>query len=179
MLLNEFDILKDVSDKLEKLKLPFMLTGSLAMSHYTEPRMTRDLDIVIQIPSSAINSFCAEFNKDYYLTEEAISDAVKTMFIFNIIHLQSNVKVDFIVRKNSEFRLNEFERRIKISFGEFETWIVSKEDLIISKIEWIKMSDSDLQKRDVKNLLKSGYDADYLLYWLKRLDLLEVYEKLR
>lgn len=177
-MLNEFDILKDVSNKLEKLKLPFMLTGSLAMSHYTEPRMTRDLDIVIQIHEHAIKNFCDEFAKDYYLAKEAITDAVKTLFIFNIIHLQSNVKVDFIVRKNSEFRLTEFERRKKISFGDFETWVASKEDLIISKIELINISDSDLQKRDVNNLLKSGYDIDYLLYWLKKLNLLEIYEKL-
>ncbi len=178
MLLNEFDILKDVSSKLERLKLSFMLTGSLAMSHYTEPRMTRDLDIVVNISQGAIKNFCDEFAKDYYLAEEAVTDAVKTLFVFNIIHLQSNVKVDFIVRKNSEFRLTEFERRKKISFGNFESWIASKEDLIISKIEWINISDSDLQKRDVKNLLKSGYDTDYLLYWLKKLNLFEIYEKL-
>jgi hypothetical protein len=43
--LNELDVLKDVSIKLEKSGIDYMLSGSFAMSYYAEPRMTRDLDI--------------------------------------------------------------------------------------------------------------------------------------
>jgi len=48
---------------------------------------------------------------------------------------------------------------------------VSKEDLIISKLCWAKDSHSEFQLRDVKNLLKSGYDATYLQTWTEKLGL--------
>jgi hypothetical protein len=67
-----------------------------------------------------------------------------------------------IVRKASVFRLLEFERRQQITIEGFATWIASKEDLIIAKLDWAKDSHSELQLRDVRNLASTGYDADYL-----------------
>ena len=63
------------------------------------------------------------------------------------------------MRKSSEYRRLEFDRRQKIQILDFATWIVSKEDLIISKLFWAKDSHSELQLRDVKNLLATGFDA--------------------
>jgi hypothetical protein len=66
------------------------------------------------------------------------------------------IKVDFIVRKQDEYRRVEFERRQKVAILDFTTCIVSKEDLIISKLWWAKDSHSELQLGDVKNLLATG-----------------------
>ncbi len=81
----------------------------------------------------------------------------------------SVIKVDFIVRKNTEYRRLEFERRRPVTVDDIEIWIVSKEDLIISKLYWAKDSHSEFQLRDVKNLLKSGYDDMYLQTWTEKL----------
>ena len=54
--------------------------------------------------------------------------------IFNLLHQESVIKVDCIIRKKTEYRRVEFERREKISILDFTTFIVSKEDLIISKL---------------------------------------------
>jgi hypothetical protein len=64
--------------------------------------------------------------------------------------------VDFIIRKDQEYRLAEFKRRKKITIADFTTYIVSIEDLIISKLNWMRDSDSELQKNDVKSLLLSA-----------------------
>ena len=50
-------------------------------------------------------------------------------------------------------------------------WLVSKEDLIISKLFWARDSHSELQLRDVRNLLASGYDVEYLERWTRKLEL--------
>ena len=84
---------------------------------------------------------------------------------------QSVIKVDCIVRKASKYRRQEFARRQQIQVLDFTTWIVSKEDLIISKLEWAKDSYSEVQLRDVKNLLATGYDATYLERWTRELGL--------
>lgn len=91
--------------------------------------------------------------------------------MFNLIHDQSVTKVDFIIRKNSDYRKTEFRRRQKININDSTVYIVSKEDLIISKLFWLKDSGSEQQKNDIKNLIDSGYDYEYMEKWLDKLNL--------
>jgi len=131
-MLTELDILKDVTNKFDQLDIHYMLTGSLAMSYYSQPRMTRDIDLVVNIHPDKISQLEMLFIPDYYLSVDSIKDAVDNEFIFNLIHNESFIKVDCIVRKNQEYRIIEFERRKKIKLADFDIYIVSKEDLIIS-----------------------------------------------
>jgi hypothetical protein len=167
----ELDILKDVAGKLSSINVSYMLTGSLAMMYYAQPRMTRDIDIVIELNKFQIENFIRLFENEYYLAPEAIKDSVETFFIFNLIHRDSLVKIDFVIRKPEEYRLVEFNRREKIIFSGIDLYIVSKEDLILSKLNWAKESNSDLQIRDIKSLLNTGYDEVYLSGWAKKLNL--------
>lgn len=171
----EFDILNEVCQKLEILNIDYMLTGSLAMSHYSTPRMTRDIDIVLEINLSDTDKFISLFKDEYYLSEESITESIKHEFIFNIIHLASSIKIDFIIRKNEIYRKIEFNRRKKIQLSDFELYIVSKEDLIISKLIWFKDSESELQKRDISNLISTTYDKNYLYEWIDRLNLKDIF----
>jgi hypothetical protein len=56
----------------------------------------------------------------------------------------------------------EFARRQLVTLGDFETWIVSREDLILSKLHWARDSKSEMQLRDVKNLLTADCDTQYV-----------------
>jgi Nucleotidyl transferase AbiEii toxin, Type IV TA system len=167
----ELDILKDVVKKLDEVNIPYMLTGSLAMMHYAQPRMTRDIDLVIELNKAHVENFLHIFTNEYYVSREAVEDSIEHSYIFNLIHLESSIKVDFIVRKPEEYRIVEFGRREKIAFSNTEIVIVSKEDLILSKLIWAKESKSDLQLKDVKNLLGTGYNEKYLFEWSKKLEL--------
>jgi hypothetical protein len=143
----------------------------MAMNYYAQPRMTRDIDVVIAIRPEDVDRVAALFRPDYYLTEENVREALSNESIFNLIHQESVIKVDCIVRKGSEYRRLEFDRRQKISILDFTTFIVSKEDLIISKLFWAKDSHSELQLGDVKNLVATGYDSTYLEHWTRELGL--------
>ena len=46
---NELDIVRDVSVKLDSASIGYMLTGSMAMNYYAQPRMTRDIDVVVAL----------------------------------------------------------------------------------------------------------------------------------
>jgi hypothetical protein len=81
--LNELDILKDVSIKLEKVYIDFMLSGSLFMSYYAQPIMTRDLDIVIRLNKVSSETLYDLFCNDYYISKEAVVDAVRNESMFN------------------------------------------------------------------------------------------------
>jgi hypothetical protein len=84
-------------------------------------------------------------------------------------YLESIVKVDFIVRKSDAYRQAEFSRRVLLELPGFRLWVVSREDLILSKLVWAKDSGSELQLRDVKNLLAGDTDRTYLDEWAGRL----------
>ena len=169
--MNEIDIVRDISRRFEQAGIPYMLTGSMAMNYYAQPRMTRDIDVVIAIGPDEVDRVATLFRSDYYVSEENIRESVAHESIFNLIHQESVIKVDCIVRKSTEYRRTEFERRHMISIRDFTTFIVSKEDLIISKLFWAKDSHSEAQFGDVRNLLATGYDGTYLQRWTHGLGL--------
>ena len=169
--MNEIDIVRDISGRFAQAGIPYMLTGSMAMNYYAQPRMTRDIDVVIAIGPEDVNRIAVLFRPDYYVSEENIRESLADESIFNLIHQESVIKVDCIIRKKIEYRRVEFERRQMISILDFTTFIVSKEDLIISKLFWAKDSHSEIQLGDVRNLLATGYEAVYLGRWTRELGL--------
>jgi hypothetical protein len=168
---NEIDIVRDVSRKFEQSGIDYMLTGSMAMNYYAQPRMTRDIDVVVAIKPNDVERVVALFKPEYYVSKESIRESIEHESIFNLIHHESVIKVDCIVRKQNEYRKVEFERRQKVSILDFTTYIVSKEDLIISKLFWSKDSHSEIQLGDVRNLLATGYDEEYLRRWTRQVGL--------
>lgn len=175
---NEIDILRDVSERLSSAGIDYMLTGSVAMSYYATPRMTRDIDIVVALEPGHAERIVTLFGSDYYVSQEAVAEAIQRKSMFNIIHFESVIKVDFIVLMNTPFGLSEFGRRSNLSLGDFQTTIISREDLILSKLVWAKDSRSEMQLRDVRNLLATDCDLDYLRRWAEDLNVMESLESL-
>lgn len=176
---DELDIVRDVSGRLESAGIGYMLTGSMAMNYYAEPRMTRDIDLVIALRPEDAQRVVELFSPDYYISDEAVEGSIKLQSLFNLIHNESLIKVDCIIRKQTEFRLKEFNRRQRITMRSFQTWIVSKEDLILSKLFWAKDSRSDFQLRDVKNLVSTGCDRAYIEQWTDQLGLASLWKEIR
>src|ERR1044072_1345235 len=136
--MNKVDIVRDISARFERAQISYILTGSLGMNYYAQPRMTRNIDVVIEITTADVERLTALFRPDYYVSEQNIRDSLSHESIFNLIHQESVIKVDCIIRKSSEYRRVEFGRRQRMAIREFTTYIVSKEDLIISKLFWAK-----------------------------------------
>ncbi len=175
----ELDILKTVITRLDNAKIPYMITGSIAGNFYSIPRMTRDIDIIAEINLSDTKKIYELFKDDFYIDEEQITVAVKEQEMFNIIHNEAIVKVDFVVRKNSEYRRLEFSRRKYFDFEGIKIAIVSPEDLIISKLFWAKESHSEMQINDVKNLIASveNLNYNYIKKWVKKLDIENIFNE--
>ena len=156
-----------------------MVSGSTALNYYAEPRMTRDIDIVIELGPHETARFEQVFSRDFYLDRAVIEQAVRDRGMFNLIHLERVVKVDFIVRKDSEYRRLEFSRRRRVEAEGLTLHLGSPEDLILSKLEWIRQGPSELQLKDVQSLVASvpNLDWHYLRTWAGRLGLAPLLEK--
>lgn len=177
-MLSELEVLKDVCARLEGGGIAYMLTGSLAMAYYAQPRMTRDIDLVIAVERHDAEKLARAFEPDYYVPRERLEQCIRDRGMFNLLHLDSVVKVDMVVRKDEPYRYAEFARRQRVTLPGFETWITRKEDLILSKLVWGKESGSELQRRDVRNLLCSGADLEYLRGWAAQLGVHELLESI-
>ena len=170
-MISELDLLLDVARRLEDAGLEYMLTGSMALNHYAQPRMTRDIDMVIALLFQDLDILPSVFGDEFYFSSEAAREAILHQSCFNVIHQESLIKVDFMIRKRDDYRLAEFERRQRIEIEGCFLWIVSKEDLILSKLDWARESQSQRQLTDVENLLATGADMEYLNTWSQKLNL--------
>ena len=166
------EFFQKITDVLNKNEIPYMLSGSVAMSLYVVPRATRDFDFIIHLQPKDIDLFVENFKEGYYCDKEAIEDAVKQRSMFNIIDHASGFKADFVVLKDEPFRQTEFTRRISMEFFGKTIYVVSPEDLVISKLIWIQDIQSAVQMEDIKNLAATeNLDWNYINLWVDRLNL--------
>lgn len=167
-------VLKDCVNRLDLLGIPYMLSGSMAMLPYAMMRMTRDIDIVVELKSSDAQNIIDTFGKDYYVPEGRVREAIANKRMFNMVHTETVVKVDCVIRKEDVFQKKAFSRRQKVEFSGLGIWVISKEDLIIAKLNWAKETKSEMQIRDVCSIIRNGYDAEYVQQWIDRLGLTEI-----
>jgi hypothetical protein len=177
----ELEVLKEVARRLDGARIPYMVTGSIAANFYTVPRMTRDIDIVVELSERDVGRFIPLFEKDYYLEPEAVRGAVKSKGMFNLIENEYVIKVDFVVRKSTPYRRREFSRRKRVPVEGQDLYIVAPEDLILSKLVWAKESKSEVQLADVRNLLKSvkKLNRRYLARWARELKVQSLYREVK
>jgi hypothetical protein len=134
--------------------------------------MTRDIDIVIALLLKDLETLPRIFGEDFYFSPDAAREAILHQSCFNVVHNDSLIKVDFMIRKREDYRLVEFERRRRIEVQGSSLWVVSKEDLILSKLDWARRSQSERQLSDVENLLATGADMKYIQTWSRKLNLI-------
>lgn len=178
------DVLGDFTKRLDKIGIEYMLVGSMALVHYAKPRTTVDIDIVVKILPENIDKFIAEFENNYYIPIGRAKQAVRQKGMFNILNNQTILKIDCVVLKENEFEINAFSRRQKVDYsGDFDVWIISKEDLILSKLNWAKNTKSERQMLDVASIIRHDFDKEYVEKWAKQLGvedlLLDCFELLK
>lgn len=176
------DVFKDVLARFEEAEIPYMVVGSLSSIVYGEPRMTKDMDIVIDIPAQDAGKFefYFPFEGFYCPPQEILKDEIVNRGQFNLIYHDSGLKIDVIVRKQTPHSEEEFKRRQKISFWQgFGAYIASPEDVVLKKLDFYREGGSEKHLRDIRGILASTQiDADYLNSWIQKLGLQECWEKI-
>ncbi|WP_164012205.1 nucleotidyltransferase family protein [Pyxidicoccus trucidator] len=170
-----------VGARLEQAGIPYMLSGSTAMNFYARPRMTRDVDIVVELGNADVERVVTLFQEDFSVDEQEIREALARPSLFNLIHYDTVVKVDCIIRKKTAYRQEEFKRRRTTEVKGQRIWLVSAEDLILSKLHWARDSLSEMQLGDVRNILDAVPDLDwaYMEYWARDLGVEPLLEKVK
>jgi hypothetical protein len=143
---------------LDELGIAYVLGGSLASSLVGEPRATADVDLAIRIDPDQVSALVRALSRDFYISEEAVKDAVRRGTSFNAVHLESVTKVDLFVLGDDVLDRRQLERRVRVLVTEDppqQLWIGSAEDQILRKLAWYRAGGqvSDRQWRDVIGIL--------------------------
>ncbi len=157
---------------LDEAGIPYMVAGSMGSSIHGRPRATQDADMVIDPMEDQFVSFLALLEQDYYVSRDAAFDAFRRRGMFNVIDVAGGWKADLIFRKDRPFSRQEFERRRQVDAMGQILWVVSPEDTILSKLEWMKGRESDVQYSDALGVAVAQWgdlDSEYLRRWAREL----------
>src|SRR3990172_9183299 len=176
-----YDLLRSFVAAAEQLGLRYLVTGSLATIAFGESRFTNDIDVVVELPPEKVQPLCACFPApEYYVSETAARQAVLEQRQFNIIHPASGFKIDVIVAKQAPFDISRLSRAVRMTTGEgLQVSFSSPEDIIVKKLDFYRMGESDKHLRDITGILKSRgsqLDYDYLAKWIGEFQLDEIWQ---
>jgi len=179
--MEQSQILRHAAETLEALAVPYLLVGSCASIAYGEARFTQDIDIVAAFEMRHVPGLLAAFpQQEYYLSEAAIRDAIRTQFQFNIIHPTSGNKIYFILPRSSDWATVRMARRRPVRLlPDREVMTAAPEDVIIGKLWYYSEGGGDRHLRDIAGILRvtaDGVDRAEVERWAKKLGYLEIWE---
>jgi hypothetical protein len=173
-------LLIDIVKILDDLKIKYFITGGFAVSIWGRPRATFDIDIVVIIAEAQAARLAMAWkaiSKAGYADAKMVKEAIKNGGEFNFIDPDSGLKVDFWTSKEDGNSYPDFKNRKLKKVGGQKVYFISAEDLILSKLQWYKLSPSEKHMDDIKSVIKiSGnvLDKKYLKLWIKKLDLEQI-----
>ena len=181
--MSQSELLKRVIQVLEKTRIPYMLTGSVASSLQGEPRSTHDIDIVINLQRLFVKKLIEAFPPpDFYLDEESVFDAIRQQNVFNLIDVKEGDKIDFWMLTDEPFDQSRFSRKITETVLGITLQVSAPEDTILAKLRWAKLSGgSEKQFIDALRVYEVQYgnlDLIYLEHWVNKLALESLWKRL-
>jgi hypothetical protein len=141
---------------LERLGIPYMVVGGFAAMFYGEPRLTIDVDVLIDVKHEHIRLLVAAFPiPDYYVSEEAIRDALHRRYPFNVIQPATGAKVDLVPLPSDTYTRLAFQRRQRLAYDEagHSATFITAEDIVVAKLIAHRDTRSDKHLRDARGVL--------------------------
>ena len=187
--MNRPDILSAVEPVIrafEKIGIDYYIGGSVASSAYGLARATLDVDMVSDLKIQHVHPLVEMLGTDYYIDEDMILNAIERRSSFNLIHIETMIKVDVFLSKDDSFSKEAFKRKRKesldIEAGAAEFYFASCEDIILNKLLWFRKGDnvSESQWSDVLGVLKvqgESLDKEYLMHWAGKIGILDSLKK--
>lgn len=178
------DLLLYFSHVLSLNNIPYLLTGSFAVSYYGYPRATHDIDFIIEIADEKSNTIVRvirSLKKNFTFASNVDQESITTPTLFNLYHGVTGIKIDFWVVDKKEF-FEKYSRRQIMTIDNQDISLVSPEDLILNKLKWCKEVFSEKHLSDCIGIWKiqnKKLDLKYLTQKVKEYDVSTLYEKIK
>ena len=178
--MDPFVVAARVTRYLEQEGIDYFLGGSLASTVHGEPRFTQDVDLVIRLKQSSVRGLVREFEHEFYLSQQAILEALQRKTSVNLIHLETNFKIHLMISRERAFEKSRFARKVRHTVEDQSFWFCSAEDIVLVKLEWFRRSGEVLERQlqDVQTVLmvQQSLDFEYLRKWAQILQVQDLLE---
>lgn len=176
-------VLRAVLPHLDRLEIPYLITGGIAATLHGRPRFTQDIDLVIAPSREQLDHLIDALHPEFVVNREAAQEALARRAEFNAIHRVLIFKVDFWFSTADAFDTSRLARAraVEVVPG-LQARVATPEDAVISKLLWLRQGATERSKEDIRGVLRihAGHlDLAYLDAMVERLGLEEIWAPLR
>jgi hypothetical protein len=163
---------------LNVLRVPYMVTGGVAAVVYGEPRLTRDIDLVIVLSPTDAPRFASAWSAaEFYTPPLEVIEAESRRPAhghLNVIHHASTMRAHVYFAGTDELSAWGLAHRVVRQIQGEAVHLAPMEYVIVNKLGYFRMGGSDRHLRDVAQMMSvSGASVDRaaLDQWVDRLGL--------
>lgn len=163
-----------------------MVTGSVATIAYGEPRLTVDVDLVVDLATDRVAEFRRAFGgaEFYCPSEEAIREELSraTAGHINVIHSASGLKADIYLKGGDPLHEWAFERRRRLDIEDLSVFFAPPEYVILRKLQYYKEGGSPKHVRDIRSVLAvnaAGLDAGAIASFSEQLGVRDLWDRIQ
>lgn len=145
-----------------QLGIPYMVTGSVASIAYGEPRLTHDIDVVVEFDKVKAGLLILQFHAPTFYCPPA--DVIRLELErecnghFNIIHMETGFKADIYPVGNDSWSAWGLAHSRSVLLGDISMRLAPPEYVIVRKLEYFQEGGSEKHIRDIRNILKVSGD---------------------
>lgn len=168
--------------RLNEVAVNYMVTGSMASIVYGQPRLTHDIDFVVELAAGDLARLSAVFPSDEFYCPplEIMRTEIKreNRGHFNIIHHQTGFKADIYPTGNDDFQKEGIQRKQRIERGSDFFWVAPAEYVIIRKLQYFAEGHSSKHLTDIRGMLDvsgENIDTELLLQWIDKFNLQDIW----
>lgn len=179
--MHEPSLIAPFISRLQRLGVPYMVTGSTAGILYGEPRLTHDVDIVVALAPRDARGFVEAFPDDQFdcpPLEVVIAETRRESGGHcNVIDHATGFKADIYVACD-ELHAWGLERRHTIRVDDLEVAVAPIEYVIVRKFAYYREGRSAKHVRDIRGMVDvsaTAIDRPLLEGWIDRLGLRAVW----
>ena len=178
--------LRPIARWLDRHGVEYRIGGSLASSVHGVARSTLDVDLVADLPLHLARTLASDLAEEYYADAFLIEDAIRRRASFNLVHLETMVKVDVFLLGRGTYDREAFTRHERAALdvsSDGETFaVLTPEDIVLRKLLWYRQGGeiSERQWNDVRGVLRvkgEGIDRRYLERWARELGIAELLDR--
>lgn len=172
-------------ERLEAIGAPYMITGATAAIIYGQPRVTNDLDVVIELDDGAIAKVLRTFPEEaFYVPPEAVIRAESARMSrghFNVIHHESGYKADMYLAGSDSLHRWALAQRKRVEWSDGRRlWVAPPEYVVLRKMEFFREGGSAKHPADIRAICDiTGVDEAAMQPWVERLGLAEIWREMK
>lgn len=155
--MQELDLFLVFARRLNRLNVAYMVTGSVASMAYGEPRLTHDVDLVLEVARTQVQPFCEVFSLAEFYCPPAATIVVESQRSsgghFNLIHHETGFKADCYLMGKDPLHVWAMARRRRIEVEDEPVFLAPPEYVIVRKLEYYREGGTEKHLRDIRSML--------------------------